>query len=392
MSPRRKIGVLMVTGAAILGATLPAPAPAWADSWRQVAELQGSDTVANDGFGFTIAALPSTIVVGADGHANDAGRVYVFTKSPHGWHQTAELVGSDTVAGDLFGSSLAAAPGMVVVSGHNHAKDAGRVYVFTESAHGWHQSAELVGSDTVSGDYFGTSLAAAPDVIVVGAIGHAKDAGRVYVFTKSARGWHQTAELVGSDTAANNGFGTSVGSSPGTIVVGADGPAKDTGRVYVFTESAHGWHQTAELVGSDTVAGDYFGASFATAPDVIVVGAIGHAKYAGRVYVFTKSAHGWHQTTELVASDTVAGDFFGASFAASSATIIVGADGHANDAGRVYVFTRSTHGWHQTAELVGSDTVTGDAFGLPVAASPGMIVVGADGHAGHAGLVYVFQP
>ncbi len=391
MSSRRKIGAIMVTGAAMLGATFPGPAPAWAGTWHQVTELQGSDTVANDDFGFTVATLPGTIVVGADGHAKDAGRVYVFTQSAHGWHQSAELVGSDTVAGDLFGFSLAAAPGMVVVSGYNHAKDAGRVYVFTQSAHGWHQSAELVGSDTVAGDYFGTSLAAAPGVVVVGAIGHAKGAGRVYVFTQSAHGWHQTAELVGSGTVADSGFGTSVGASPGTIVVGADGPAKETGRVYVFTQSAHGWHQSAELVGSDTVAGDYFGASFATAPGLIVVGAIGHAKYAGRVYVFTESTHGWHQTAELVGSDTVAGDFFGASFAASSGTIIVGADGHAKGAGRVYVFTRSAHGWHQIAELEGSDTVGGDAFGLPVAASLGTIVVGADGHAEHAGRVYLFQ-
>jgi FG-GAP repeat len=55
------------------------------------------------------------------------------------------------------------------------------------------------------------------------------------------------------------------------------------------------------------------------------------------------------------------------------------------------VFTESAHGWHQIAELEGSDTVGGDAFGLPVAASLGTIVVGADGHAEHAGRVYVFQ-
>jgi hypothetical protein len=288
MSSRRKIGAIMVTGAAMLGATFPAPVPAWAGTWRQVTELQGSDTVANDDFGFTVATLPSTIVVGADGHAKDGGRVYVFTQSAHGWHQSAELVGSDTVAGDLFGYSLAAAPGIVVVSGYNHAKDAGRVYVFTQSAHGWHQSAELVGSDTVPGDYFGTSLAAVPGVIVVGAIGHAEDAGRVYVFTQSAHGWHQTAELVGSGTVADSGFGTSVGASPGTIVVGADGPAKDTGRVYVFTESAHGWHQIAELEGSDTVGGDAFGLPVAASLGTIIVGADGHAEHAGRVYVFQR--------------------------------------------------------------------------------------------------------
>jgi hypothetical protein len=110
--------------------------------------------------------------------------------------------------------------------------------------------------------------------------------------------------------------------------------------VYVFTQSAHGWHQSAELVGSDTIAGDYFGASFATAPGLIVVGAIGHDKYAGRVYVFTESTHGWHQTAELEGSDTVGGDAFGLPVAASLGTIVVGADGHDEHAGRVYVFQR----------------------------------------------------
>jgi hypothetical protein len=44
--------------------------------------------------------------------------------------------------------------------------------------------------------------------------------------------------------------------------------------------------QLAELVGSDTAASDLFGFSVATSGTTTVVGAIGHAKYAGRAYVF----------------------------------------------------------------------------------------------------------
>jgi hypothetical protein len=38
-----------------------------ATSWNQVAELEGSDTAANDDFGCSVAISGSTAVVGADG-------------------------------------------------------------------------------------------------------------------------------------------------------------------------------------------------------------------------------------------------------------------------------------------------------------------------------------
>jgi drug/metabolite transporter superfamily protein YnfA len=63
-----------------------------------------------------------------------------------------------------------------------------------------------------------------------------------------------------------------------------------------------------------------------------------HANYAGRAYVFTKTATGWKQVAELKGSDTVAGDWFGYSAAISGATVIVSAPDHAKKAGRAYVF------------------------------------------------------
>ena len=116
------------------------------------------------------------------------------------------------------------------------------------------------------------------------------------------------------------------------------GHAKAAGRAYVFTKTAAGWKQAAELKGSDTVAGDYFGGSVAISGTTIVVGAPVITKEAGRAYVFTKTASGWKQAAELKGSDTVAGDDFGDSVAISGTTAVVGADGHAKAAGRAYVF------------------------------------------------------
>ncbi len=250
------------------------------------------------------------------------------------------------------------------------------------------QLAELVGSDTVAGDYFGSSVTISGTTAVVGAGYHAKIAGRAYVFTKTGAGWKQTAELKGSDTVAGDGFGDSVGLSGTTAVVGAQGHARFTGRAYVFTKTATGWKQAAELEGSDTVAGDTFGWSAAISGTTIVVGAPGHAG-AGRAYVFTKTGAGWKQGAELEGSDTVAFDWFG-SVAISGTTIVVGAPGHAKRAGRIYVFTKTGAGWKQVAELEGSDTVAGDDFGSSVAMSGTTAVVGAPDPKG-AGRAYVFE-
>jgi hypothetical protein len=158
------------------------------------------------------------------------------------------------------------------------------------------------------------------------------------VFTKGATGWHQVAELVASDTVAGDGFGVSVAISGATIAVGSGLAASDAGRGYLFTNGATGWHEAAELVGSGTAPGDGFGDSVAVSGGTVVVGAFAHASGAGRAYLFLKRRTGWRQSTDLVGSDTLSDDEFGYSVAVSGTTIAVGAYGHASGVGRVYAF------------------------------------------------------
>ena len=226
---------------------------------KQLAELKGSDTLTGDAVGVSVAISGTTAIVGAPGSAKDAGRVYVFAETAAHWNEVAELKGSDTVAGDFFGYSVAISGTTAVVSAPGFAKNAGRVYMFTRTPTGWKQAAELKGSDTVADDYLGDSLAISGTTAIVGADGHTKSAGRVYVFTSTAGGWKQAVELKGSDTVANDGFGYAVAVSGTTAIVGAPDHAKDAGRMYMFTNTAAGWKQAAELKGSDTVADNGFG-------------------------------------------------------------------------------------------------------------------------------------
>ena len=108
----------------------------------------------------------------------------------------------------------------------------------------------------------------------------------------------------------------------------------------MFTDSAGVWKRTAELVVREFThyAWAGFGWSVAISGTVAVVGALGAPRVLGRAFAFSKTSTGWKEVTELKGSDTVVGDELGFSVATVGRTAIVGAYGHANDAGRAYVF------------------------------------------------------
>jgi hypothetical protein len=335
----------------------------------QLAELKGFGTAPDDSFGYSVAISGTTAVVGENEHANRAGRVDVFTKMAGFWTQTAELEGSDTEAFDDFGESVAISGSTIVVGANGHANKAGRAYVFADTAAGWKQVAELKGADTVAGDNFGGSVAISGSIAIVGADNHF-GGGRAYVFTKMASVWKQVAELKKSDAIAGGQFGYSVAISGSTAIVGANGWA------YVFAKTAVGWKKAAMLEGSDTAIGDAFGASVAISGTTAIVGAFAHANDAGRAYVFTKTVTGWNQAAELEGFESVVGDAFGFSVAISGTTAIISAIGHASRAGRVDIFTKTAGVWKRTAELKASDVVPRNEFGWSVAISGTTTVVG----------------
>jgi nucleoside-specific outer membrane channel protein Tsx len=357
------------------------PPPQAGTFGTQLAELKGADSVRLEYFGTSVAISGDTAIVGAAAENEFSGRAYVFAKTQTGWKRTAELKGSDSVTNDEFGNSVAISRGIVIVGAWGHVNGAGRAYVFTKTGNGWRQVAELKASDGVAHDGFGYSVAISGATAVVGAADHA-NAGRAYVFTKAAAGWKQTAELKGADTEPGNELGFSVAISGATAVLGAPDYA---GRAYVLTDTNRKWVQRAELQGSDSGENDSFGYSVAISGATVVV----DAGRSGRAYVFTKTQTGWKQAAELHGSDTAAPVAFGR-VAISGNTVLVGASGQANGAGRAYVFTKTGNGWRQVAELKGSDGVAHDGFGYSVAISGTTAIVGAFNADNRRGRAYLF--
>ena len=231
----------------------------------------------------------------------------------------------------------------------------GAAYVFVCDAQGnWLEEQKLVASDGVLRDCFGYSVSISGDKAIVAAQPWGDDnprQGAAYVFVRDGQGnWTEEQKLVASDGMVGDEFGESVSMSGEGVIVGADkadiGGNTEQGAAYVFVRDGQGnWTEEQKLVASDGMAGDWFGVSVSMSGDRAMVGAhgasVGSNTYQGAAYVFVRDAQGnWLQEQKLVASDGMAGDWFGGSVSMSGDRAMVGArgaDGYAYR-GAAYIF------------------------------------------------------
>jgi ribonuclease BN (tRNA processing enzyme) len=264
---------------------------------------------------------------------------------------------------------------------------------------------KLTASDASVSDAFGASVAVDGDVAVVGAEGDDEYRGAAYVFARCGGEWTLRAKLTASDGVEYGEFGHSVAVSGDAAVVGAYGDDEaetESGSAYVFTRDAAGnWSERQKLKASDVAANDEYGFSVAISGDTAVVGAYLNDDVgtdSGSAYVFTRDAAGnWSERQKLRALDAAARDQFGISVAISGDIVVVGATGNddgGSGSGAAYVFTRDAAGkWGERQKLTASDAAGGDEFGRSVAVSGDVAVVGAianDDAGAESGSAYVF--
>jgi hypothetical protein len=419
-----------------------------------------------DFFGRSVALDGDTLVVGAygddssssdpsDNSAAESGAAYVFVRTGDTWTQQAYLKAANAASGDLFGWSVAIVGDTIVVGAYgedsngsdpanNSATDAGAAYVFVRDGTTWTQQAYLKAANVGASDVFGFAVAITGDTIVVGARGESSNgsdpannsllgAGAAYVFGRSGSTWSQQAYLKAATPGVRDYFGAGVAVSGDTIVVGAlfedssgsdpsDNSATDAGAAYVFARSGTVWSQQGYLKAANADAGDLFGRDVAVAEDTIVVGAWredssgsnpsdNSAADSGAAYVFARSGSVWSQQAYLKASNAEPFDEFGSAVAIDGATIVVGATGEASGssdpsdnsaeyAGAAYRFSRTGTTWMQTGYFKAANAEADDEFGNAVALDTNQIVVGAwresgagsdpsDNSADSAGAAYV---
>jgi FG-GAP repeat protein len=196
-------------------------------TWTFAKKLVADDGVGGEFFGRSVAMSGTRALIGAPYTTVDVaasrGAVYVYDGSTSDWTQTGKIVADSGDPGDAFGFSLAATPTHMVVgaNGSNGAK--GGAFVFADEGD-WTQEARLLADDGAVGDDMGYAVAIDGTTVIVGADraaidGHTQQ-GAAYVFAESDGTWTQTEKLTSSDSQTDEFYGAFVALSDETALVG----------------------------------------------------------------------------------------------------------------------------------------------------------------------------
>jgi hypothetical protein len=333
-------------------------------------------------FGAAITVDPSDgsrVLVGSPGTVG--GTAYLFA-----FEQAALVFGLEGPGvGSFFGASVVALEEEILVGAPGadlRGIAAGSVYRVSA------QSGDIIGSfqspRPTERQRFGTSVAAGPQLVIIGAPGDdaaADDAGAVF-----AKNYDGTDEYIAisPDPRAGDGFGTAVALVGPALVVGApfaDVTAPDAGAAFVFDAATGAFSRRLAKPAPLSSVGAFFGSSLAALGEDVLIGSPFDENGAGAVLLFDLA------TGELLRTlhnpDPSPGDLFGASISVVAGNILVGApladvngsSGAVSDAGAAYLFDGVTG--DLLCELQSPEPAPSDEFGFAVAALGEDLVVGA---------------
>ena len=317
---------------------------------------------------------------------NHTGSVNVFADNGEGWMETSVVTSAAVAVGDGFGQALTADGNTLLIGAPKTDDSRGVAYVFQRSGPNaeWRQAAVLRTAMRTAGDELGGSVALRGDFALVGAPGHAEEAGAVIVFRMLGGAWTEIATIEGSEVAAGERFGSAVDFDGERLLVGAPGPfpglvpgaqtAPLAGSAYFFDLQAGDFVESARVTSGDDGPG-MFGQSVVLQGDQAFVGAPIANEFTGAVHPYERTARGeWSQGDAIVSSTPAPQSGFGMGLAGAGGDVFVGAP----LAGVTYVFRPSTGGdWQELQALTMTSAMS--FMGVAIAGDDDIAVVGAPG-------------
>ena len=375
----------------------------------------------NDHFGDKVAPAGDVngdgfadVAVWASGHADSAGKVYVYLGSPRGlsaspsWAVQGEsridqyghsFGTAGDVNGDGFGDFIVGAQGYNGPAG----TDVGKAYLYLGSPQGlsltpvWTKTGgepfELLGDCSGrAGDVNHDGL----DDVIVGAYGYRHFKGKTYLFLGSKNGGLSPVPVwTTQGENPEDWYGYSVASAGDVngdgypdLIIGAKyarlGKQAHVGKVYAYYGSKNGyskipsWMAVGEhpegLFGWRAIsAGDVNGDGYA---DVIVSSYRFNTPTmpdAGKVYVYYGSPHGLSSRPDWTQAGEMTNAFFGMTIASGDfnhdgySDIVVGSPDYQQGRGKIYLFLGGPHGLSPTPSFTMVGEKEGDHFGSYVA-------------------------
>ena len=330
------------------------------NDWDHETIIQASDASAGQFFGGTVCTSDEMIIVGAIGdgtNGNFAGAAYVYWYDyvTDSWEEKVKLLPSDGESGDWFGQSVGVHEGTAIVCSwyeDDNGTDAGAGYLY--------HVGDLDGDSIIDGfdnciDIFNPNQ----EDCNANGVGDVCDLLYPATFDCNNNGLVDSCELYTFDIetklTANDGtsldyFGASVAADGDSVVVGAlrgDDNGTDTGSAYIYRFDGTAWVET-KLIASDGGTYDHFGRSVAVSGDTVVVGALwddDNGTNSGSAYIYRFDGTAWVET-KFYASDLFWDDQFGVSVAADGDKVVVGSHNdfdYGSRSGSAYIYQSSTN-------------------------------------------------
>ena len=393
---------------ALAALTLLGPLPIHGQTTAE-ADSPASIAAALTAFSAAVAVVDGDIYVGRPGvlplfpmPGNRQGGVHVFSRAGDSWTETASLAPDEAQSAIAYGEGLAAAGDVMVVGAPNDGT--GAVYVYRRTSGEWRMQQRLTRSTAGADDRFGATVATNGRDIVVGAPGADSGTGVAVVFAGDETGYSEAATLRPGDAPPGAGFGTAMDLEGNLLAIGAPGggialipgtgpPNFQPGSVHLYGGGDGTWSPVGSLAPPDPGPAS-LGASVALSGGEVFAGAPLSAQFTGAVFHFTRSAEAgsgeWTLANAIRPESPTPMSGFGMAVAASGDDVVAGTPLTGGGIGGGFAFRRNGTGDWAQVATFGPGSPFA-FYGIAVAVDDDLAVVGAPGADFFEGAGFVFQ-
>ena len=214
--------------------------------WRQEQKLVASDGAAGDWFGWSVSVSDQAAIIGAvldDDNGLSSGSAYVFRFDGTEWLEEQKLLASDGARNDWFAGSVSISADVILIGADrddDRGSNSGSAYAFRRNGAQWVQEQKLLAGDLSGHERFGVSVFVSGEMAVVGAFlddDNGVESGSAYTYRWQDGDWIEVQKLLAYDGAAGEWFGVSVSASGDIVLIGAPGEGSQRtnhGAGYVF--------------------------------------------------------------------------------------------------------------------------------------------------------------
>lgn len=388
-----------------------------------------SQPVTNAGFGTRVAISGNYAIIGSPKYGSsltNMGVAYIFNKTTGGWKQVVRLAAPDSAASDYFGGSVAISGDYAIVGCSNKTVSGnsaqGKAYIYHRSGTSWLLDTALTKPSGQAFEDFGWSVGICSfntggPAIAIGipySDAGGTDKGEVYCYKKTGATWGFVQNIVPTDLAVSDYYGTTVAMDTDYVAVGAIGQDNttyalaDAGAVYIYAFGGGVWNYQQKLQG--TTAGGQFGFALSLYSNKLAVGApwaVIFSNTSSAVFIYERAGTTWTNTTYLFiynfeivpnagqiqpvsgSSISIANLTFGISVSLSGNTLLIGASGgvaypnggssyYSDRIGAVYIYKNFAGSNFTRTNIIQSDFPTaGDLFGQSVGIWGNQYIIGS---------------